>query len=121
MGIFSIFKEEFEFQKRIWNKKNKKPGQPKYFIFEQPGTKVLLLPAKFSNHSVFHPVFSVEEQKELAKLFKHNRVAYYTYDEVTSKFVCNPISVGDAFYADKNDLNNIPGEVCEFEFHKKTT
>ena len=102
MGIFDFFKKK----------------EPKHFMFEQPGTKVLLLPAKFFNHSEVHPAFSAEEQKELAELFKNNKVLYYTYSEPLSKFVCDPINVGEVFYADKNDLNNIPGEVSEFEFHK---
>jgi|SaaInlStandDraft_3_1057020.scaffolds.fasta_scaffold55917_2 hypothetical protein len=130
MGIFNFLKEslkeEFEFQKRISNKKNKISGKPKHFIFEQPGYKVLLLPAKFANHSLRQPKFSSKEQQELGVLFKRNKVKYCTYEEYshpTTEFVflCRPISQGEVFYADENDLNNIPGEVCEFEFHKKTT
>ena len=95
-----------------------KKKRPKYYMFEQPGTKVLLLPAKFANHTVFNLKFSAEEQKELAALFKHNKVAYYTYNESLSKFFCPPIRAGEVFYADANDLNEIPGKVSEFEFWK---
>ena len=35
-----------------------------------------------------------------------------------AKFVCPPLRAGEIFYADANDLNEIPGGVSEFEFWK---
>ena len=58
-----------------------KKTRPKQFMLEQTGTRVLLLPAKFANHTGSNQKFSTEEQKELAALFKRNKVTYYTYNE----------------------------------------
>ena len=54
--------------------------EPKHWFFEQPTTKVLLLPSKFLNNDVTNQVFTGEERRKLIKIFEEADMRYVSYD-----------------------------------------
>lgn len=93
-------------------------SKPKYFLFEQPGTRVLLLPASFANNELTHQVFSLEDRHKLVRLFDSRGADHRTYqlgdDDV--RFSAHILQMGEEFHSDANDLHDYAENVREFEF-----
>jgi hypothetical protein len=93
-------------------------SKPKYFLVEQPGTRVLLLPAGFANNELTHQVFSLEDRRKLVRLFDSRGADHQTYqfgdDDV--RFSAHFLQMGEEFHSAVNDLHDYAENVREFEF-----
>ncbi len=98
-----------------------KKKEPSYWLQEQPGTRVLLLPDKFKDNDVARQAFSIEERLKLIELFEERGAAYqnYGFDFDKPIFSAHILNMGEKFFAEQNDLNDIAGDVREFEFFSK--
>ncbi len=95
-----------------------KKREPTYWLQEQPKTRVLLLPDKFKDNDVARQAFSIEERFKLIDLFDERGAAYknYGFDIDKPIFSAHILNMGEKFFAEQNDLNQIAGDVREFEF-----
>jgi hypothetical protein len=95
-----------------------KKREPTYRLQEQLKTRVLLLPEKFKDNEITRQAFSVEERFQLMELFEERGADYRNYGDSVVKpvFSAHILNMGEKFFSDHNDLNQIAGEVREFEF-----
>ncbi len=98
-----------------------KKNKPRLHLQQQPGTRVLLLPDIFKNNELTNQVFSIEERSNLIKLFEKRNVAYqnYGFSEKEPIIGTHILNMSEKFYSKENDLNQIAGDVREFEFFAK--
>ncbi len=98
-----------------------KKREPTYWLQEQPKTRVMLLPDKFKDNELARQEFSIEERLKLIELFEERGAAYqnYGFDDDKPIFFAHILNMGEKFFAEQNDLNQIAGEVREFEFFSK--
>lgn len=101
---------------------NKLFGGPKSVdrLQAQPTTRVLLLPITFLGNSALSQTFTIAERRKLIEIFEEAGADYELFgtdDEPI--FDAQPINMSDEFFADTNDLNNVPGPVRDFEFFSR--
>jgi len=97
-----------------------KKNEPKDWFYEQPNTRVFLLPDKFKDNDIGNQVFSENERRKLNKIFNKRDVEGILFHEgLETTFYCQAIRFGEKFHSKSNDLNNFPEDVREFEFFAK--
>jgi hypothetical protein len=95
-----------------------KKTQPKYWLQEQPGTRVLLLPDKFKDNEATRQVFTIAERFTLIELFEKQGARYenYGFSDDEPIFTAHILNMGEKFYSEQNDMSEKGGEVREYEF-----
>jgi hypothetical protein len=97
-----------------------KKREPKYWLVEQPGTMVLLLPEEFAKNDLMNQVFTVKERTKLIAIFESRNAMHVNHPGHDGRpgplFHSDFINMGERFFAEANDLNSARGYVREFEF-----
>ncbi len=100
--------------------------EPAFWLTPIPNsTCVLILPDKMTQNTLRNQVFNLDERRKLIKLFRENGIVFtdsgYGVDGDSNEpvFLASSVNMGEKFYSNANDLNEIPGDVREFEFFIK--
>ena len=98
-----------------------KKNQPKYWLQEQPGTRVLLLPDRFKDNELTRQIFTIEERFKLIEIFEEKGADYknYGFSDDEPIFMAHILNMGEKFFSEQNDMNEKSGDVREFEFFSR--